>query len=69
MKLFWSKILPLALCVAALIAGFLILLNKTNQNKPILILGGFIFLAGTWGSAIVVDSFFEKPIENKHSAH
>lgn len=64
MKLFWTKILPLVLCVAALVTGFLILLNRANQNNPVLILGGFVFLAGTWGSAIVVDSFFEKPAAN-----
>jgi len=69
MKLFLSKILPLILGVAALISGFLILLTKANQYKPILILGGFIFLAGTWGSAIILDSFFEKPVEKSNSSH
>jgi len=44
MKFFLAKILPLILSIVALIAGFLILLSQTNQNKPILILGGFIFL-------------------------
>lgn len=69
MKLFFAKILPLLICVALLVTGFLILLDSTNMNQPILILGGFMFLFGTWGSAITVDSFFEKSSKKTNPSH
>lgn len=69
MKLFFAKILPLLICVALLVTGFLILLDSTNMNQPILMLGGFMFLFGTWGSAITVDSFFEKSSKKTSPSH
>lgn len=68
MKLIFTKILPLLVCVALLITGFLILLDSANMNQPILILGGFMFLFGSWGSAITVDSFFEKSARKTNPA-
>ena len=59
MKPLALKILLLITLIATTGFGFILLLIKANSHSPILILAAALFLFGSWGSVVVVDSFIK----------
>jgi len=58
MKPLALKISFLIISIAATVTGFVLLLVKTSSHALILILAAALFLFGSWGSIILVDSLF-----------
>jgi hypothetical protein len=58
MKPLALRIPLLIISVAATISGFVLLLVKASSHALILILAAALFLFGSWGSIILVDSLF-----------
>ncbi len=62
MKLLFSRILPMIVCLAAAVVGLLILISKGSAESPhpILILGAALFLVGLWGVVVFLDLLFDR---------
>jgi hypothetical protein len=58
MKPLAVKIPLLLISIAATVTGFVLLLVKASSHALILILAAALFLFGSWGSIILVDSLF-----------
>jgi hypothetical protein len=58
MKPLALKISLLIISITAMISGFVLLLVKASSHALILILAAALFLFGSWGSIILVDSLF-----------
>jgi hypothetical protein len=58
MKPLAVKIPFLIISIAATVTGFVLLLVKASSHALILILAAALFLFGSWGSIILVDSLF-----------
>jgi hypothetical protein len=58
MKPLALKISFLIISIAATVTGFVLLLVKASSHALILILAAALFLFGSWGSIILVDSLF-----------
>jgi hypothetical protein len=58
MKPLAVKIPLLLISIAATVTGFVLLLVKASSHALILILAAALFLFGSWGSIILVDSSF-----------
>ena len=54
-----ALIIPLLIIsITATISGFVLLLVKASSHALILILAAALFLFGSWGSIILIDSIF-----------